>query len=428
MRANNNSHGSDIPYSKWIEIIFFILMSLTLAYYFFSWTLIDINWSEHIIDYIRIALIVVVLLKIMTHGSYKPTFAASIAIISLIVYLPFIIDSTNSPLITALLLLIGCIDVPIKKIAKVYFVTVFVLFLYTIIQSFLGNIPNMTYIGENGSRIRYCFGMSHFFWVTVSLFYLVCAYLIIRDTKITYIELAVIEIINIILFIFCNSRNHLICVSLLVFITLIIKIKKARYGDEVYKPNLIASIIALFSPIICALSSIMMILSYNAISSRNSELMQFINRTISNRLALCKKGYEIYGFSLFGQKITTFFHQRSTIVDNQHNDFVIDSGYIFMAIKYGAIFLGMFVCLLFWLHLNAYQNKQWILLLVLTMNAIQFIIDRDMFYINCNFLFWCTFANLSTSTQHDIGSSDIQQQEDIDLSDLPEYNPVKVDM
>lgn len=241
-----------------LEYIFLIILGMVFLYYFFRLTKFNIIWPSHTMEHIRTIVMTLTLVRIvMTKRRIAPAEILLMALSIFVFYETFfhIKSGYRNEMLNMFILMIGCINIPYRKIAKTYFVTIFSAFLFTIVNVAMGKIDNVVYY-RNVSGLeeiaRNSLGMNHHSYPKISFFYMVCAYLIIRSIRITYVELGILEIFNVLIFMLGDGRNHFICVNILLIGTLWFKIRRQQSikQNKIYEPSLFFGVTCCYSAII----------------------------------------------------------------------------------------------------------------------------------------------------------------------------------
>jgi hypothetical protein len=285
-------------------------------------------------------------------------------------------------LAAVLLLILGVKNVPFKRLIQLYCAIAGTLLVITMVSSQVGLVENLVY----GSRIS--FGIIYPTDFTAHIFYLVMGYCYLRKEKLTYSELAGILGLSVFSYMFCIARTNAICLLLTFAVFLYLKIRN-RVSDKNgshYVMNPKYSRILVFSMPICAFFFISLTFLYN--DQTSNFILTTINSLVSDRLRLGSIGLERYGIHLFGSTFQMVGWGGSATYPKAEY-FFLDSSYVLILIRYG-IMVFLAVTTVFVLSsLRAEKQRDNYLLWILTLIAIQCMIEHHLLEIAYNpFLFY----------------------------------------
>lgn len=222
----------------------------------------------------------------------------------------------------------------------------------TVVCSFLGLTDNSILDFE---RMRYSLGFSWTTFAPILYVFVSLLFIYFRKNKITLIECIVLEVINIILYKFTNTKMSFAITScvllILVFCLLSVQFKHfiKTMMDKLY--NIILWLPAIGAFLACWLPL------YNS----QSKIWNIINSILSGRLWQCKNAITEYGFTLFGR----YIYVETLSLKNSGTSYLtyfIDSGYLHFAMKYGIFVLVLLVALYSFSIWKAYKNKDYFMI------------------------------------------------------------------
>ncbi len=222
----------------------------------------------------------------------------------------------------------------------------------TVVCSFLGLTDNSILDFE---RMRYSLGFNWTTFAPILYVFVSLLFIYFRKNKITLIECIVLEVINIILYKFTNTKMSFAITScvllIIVFCLLSVQFKHfiKTMMDKLYN-------IILWLPAIGAFFACWLPL-YNS----QSKIWNIINSILSGRLWQCKNAITEYGFTLFGRYI---YVETLSLKNSGTSDltYFIDSGYLHFAMKYGIFVLVLLVALYSFSIWKAYKNKDYFMI------------------------------------------------------------------
>lgn len=201
----------------------------------------------------------------------------------------------------------------------------------TVAASLLGVIPNIATISfaSGYARLRKCFGYTFCTYIPNYFFSIVMEYVYIRRRKsssITLIEMAVMIMLNIVIYSATQTRTTFLLVCLIMLMQLYdwFAGKTGLRIRRIIIVKLINFIYKWCFPFMAALS-----VFFAVFYTKQNKLMYMINRALSQRLRLSNEGFRNYGLSLTGVSVEWMID-----IDNYN---YIDSSYINILICYGVI-------------------------------------------------------------------------------------------
>ena len=244
------------------------------------------------------------------------------------------------------------------------------LLIVTILCAFLGLADNSLLDVE---RARYSLGFN---WANLSpilYLFVVMLYIYKRKDKITIIECIVLEIINVFLYKFTNTKMALIVLTAIIAVILIYKIFSG-FKIVLKKVLILCKKLVIVLPAICAF-----VACWLPIYNVDTWIWQKMNSLLSGRLWQCRNAIFKYGITLFGKEIDV---QVYSVINKGQSDqtFFIDSGYLHFAVKYGIIVLILLVGLYSICIWKAYKKEDYFMVCIFIVIAI-FCIE-DLYFVS----------------------------------------------
>lgn len=373
---------------KLLEIAYLAVFSGLLIYGFLNTTMFQIQWSENFLSYMRILLIACILLR-MCYGErysiWEMIICAGIFVIFAVVFKRNGFDEV----LNAALLIIGARGISFKKIVKIYFVISFLLLLITVTAALTGHIENLVYMQE-GRNIRIAFGCNYPTDFSAHILYLALAYAYLRKEKITYIELLMIGGLGAFVYIFCQARLNSICLGIIMFVFGGYKLwcKKCTRKKRIAFGWKISAVLSAI-PILCAGGMILCSMLF----SSNNKFWVLLDKALSYRLRLGKKGIDLYGFSYLGQWIP--MQGNGGTVKEQANYFFLDSSYLYVLLQYGVLVLTIILGIMLIINYRAYLNQDFVLMLALCVVAVQCMVEHHLMDMAYNPFLWAVLADMT---------------------------------
>lgn len=262
-----------------------------------------------------------------------------------------------------------------KKLIKYSAIVQGGLLFITIICAFAGLADNSILDYE---RTRYSLGFNWSNLAPILLLFVALEYIYIRKQKITVLECIIIEIINIAMYKFTNTKMSFFTLSAVMLVAVICQMSH-RCKNIFKRGLLVCKKFIIIIPVICAFIACWLPL-YNP----ESTIWIKLNNMLSERLWQCRNAIIRYGFSFFGRHIECEVH---SVLNGGVSDqtYFIDSGYLHFAMKYGIIVLILLVALYVISMLKAYRNKDYCMICIFIVISIFCI--NDIYLINAYNIF-----------------------------------------
>lgn len=195
--------------------------------------------------------------------------------------------------ISVLMLVFSARDIHYKKLLSTFSMATFTVLLITVLSSEMGIISNMV-MNVNGGY-RHSLGFTYVSFASQRMFFAVCSYLMLRDKKISYLE--ILLLLSLTLYFYQQtSTSSPFFLSILILVYALISLKVVK--REIISKNSFLSFIMKSSFII----SLCIILYFCFYSS--GELFHLVDQFTHNRLRLSVNGFQTFGVFLFGQKVS----------------------------------------------------------------------------------------------------------------------------
>lgn len=321
-------------------------------------------------------------------------------IFTIVVFVTFIVGqiSTVHSLLPSLLLILGCLEIPFKKIAKNYVIIVSIVLIVAYITTVIGLTKNYTIVTQDG--IKYAMGGTYPTDFAAHIFYLLCAYVYMRAKKINFLDLLLVVFGLVFVKYLTKTQADTIAIFVLLLVVVIYifqnRILKVKFLKKIYT-NVIGwtfIIPGVFAGIIYWLT-----FSFNYIDPAFTKL----NQLFTNRLALGNQAFVSYGIKLFGQPVfqNGWGGTRASIFNSGLGNltyYFIDSSYVAMLIVYGSFFT---VLLLGGLMIHLYQklrNNDILYVLIWIPILLVSIIDQHLLEVQYNVFLLGLFAYFEQSS------------------------------
>lgn len=262
--------------------------------------------------------------------------------VALIVYLFLIfaiscIVSTNRTMLLYFIVLLAAIQVDSNQIMKLTVWIQGITLAVVIGLSQIGILEDYIF-GREVGRLRHGLGFS---WTTtgpILYLYLLLGYIYLKKEKFNFGQALILELINIVLFIWTNTKMAFFLSSLFMLYFAIKGRNRQKHKNEKWLNS--KKMVWLLIPIFFCLFAILSAKYYTP----TNHVLKWINRIVSNRLQLGYNAIQSYGFTLFGQPIkwVGFDIKKSSLHKISTYNYV-DSSYLQMTLEYGFFFVMIII-------------------------------------------------------------------------------------
>lgn len=208
-----------------------------------------------------------------------------------------------------------------------------------------GVLEDAIFVSEE--RIRHGLG---FFWTTtpaLMAFFIAATFIFLKAEKITWIDLLMIEIVQVIFYLLTDSRMCFAVASLMVVFTFLIRYGKILFRKMFY----VWSKLAVCFPLACCLVSIAAQALYDEESLGWMKFDQFLHK----RLSLGHSALNEYGIRFFGQYIKWVGNSQKS--ENLVYNYV-DNSYLQILLSKGIIYLTIIIAVYTWILYKAAKDKK----------------------------------------------------------------------
>ena len=346
---------------KFTESFFFLSYIIYLTYFIF----LSSFYAENIEFAIYGVKILCILLLIFNEIINKMTKKAVIGIAMVIFFsvMSFIIDASD---IAFVLVYLYCArNISFDKIAKITRSITIAALLIIIISSYIGIIPNVSAI--RGSDERWYLGFRYVLYAPMYLFNITAITVYLNKHKIKFKTIGVLLITNFIMYNLTKARLSVGLSILLILFTIVLKEKPNFLKNKHLVCYIMISLFAL-----SFIASIILTIQYDA----NVSWQRNLNTMMGDRLQLGKNALMNYAVGLLGQKVQLFGHGLD--INGQHTLEVysyVDNLYVQVMIRYGILFLLLYIIVNTIVMYQCYKKQNYHLLLIMAILALRGIVD-----------------------------------------------------
>lgn len=335
MKTRISKLNIDFDFETYWEIIYLILLAFFVGMRFLLSTMFTIYWPKYFYRTLTVIGVVLVLLHLMMAKDISKKEIAAMLVVTFVFMMSHYVSRYDF-LVDLLILILGAYRVNFRNILKTYIAVWSVLLVVTIIGAMTGLAENLVFYqdyveGVGFARERMALGICYPTDLAAYVAFLMLTYVYIREENITYLEIGIMFVLTCATYYITDARTDFIVMLMLIFLTLVTKIKYTSISKFIKKTAIRKGILTL--PIVLAASSWIL----TGIYDDDSEIWLKIDAVLSGRLAMGKVALHNYNITAFGQYVIEKGFGGST--DWPDNYFFIDCSYISMGIKFGIIFL-----------------------------------------------------------------------------------------
>ena len=325
-------------------------------------------------------ILILLMIQIIFFQTYKKKELFIIAVVSI----PIIISaarSSNYSLLSALMFIIASKNTDFEKSISVAYKILCIMIPLVIVSRFLGIIDD--YIVMREGIVRYSLGFSHPNQLGLRLFQLLACHLYINRNKLKSYNYFIAIVIVVLIYLIPNSKTAYICTFLLILLLMIYEIfqKHNQLMIEIY-----GRVLILFSVAFNVLSVI-----WSLIDVRCNFILHQIDLFMSRRFSYCYQVFQLYGISVWGQKI--YISEDEVKLAGIIGKLYLDNGYMAIMIRYGIIVYIVFsICYLLAMH-NFKKKNQYFLLIILFVYALYGVMENGIYMVTHN-IFLISLGNM----------------------------------
>lgn len=378
----------DLNWSLILENAYLFFFGIFILYSFLGTTTFNIKWHPFFEFILRFIMMSIILIR---YWSFKDDNKLMMAFV-FVMTLCFLVSwyrSTYGEIMYTCLMILGAKNISFKKLIAVFASVCFVTLIVTMGAALTGHIKNLIYY--RGTSQRIAFGICYPTDFSAHVFYLILCYWYLRGMKLSYVEIVFVALLGVFVYVFCNARLNTICIFFASFVMIATKILLNKNIKKLVSSRLkfiIIKILTYFSAI-CAFVIFALTYFFNG----SNKLLASLNLLLNNRLVLGKMALTKYGITKFGQEIFEVGAGGTTKKLNYY--FYIDSSYIRVAIKYGLLVFILILSIMILINYRSIVNKDWVLLAIMGLVAIQCIVEQHLIDISYNPFLWALLASFN---------------------------------
>lgn len=300
-------------------------------------------------------------------------------------------QNTDAEGVMVLITLAGILkDYDYKKLLRIVFVSEAAIVVLMLVLSLLGVVTNF---GGNA------FGFIYRTDYAAHLLFLILIYCMYYSTKYLGLELIVSAVFAMIDLMFIKGKTAFMCVALIMLVNgMLLVFKRYKGNSFIEKMRRIAGYIMLPSFLVAAAFSVIA----SALFKYRTDAMDNIVAKVSTlraRLILGYVGFEQFEIKLFGNDIFQNGWGGKTKSDGYY--FYLDNSYVRMLLLNGIIVFLLFIGIMTYLQVGLHKKGMYYEMFLLTVVAINCIMEHHLMNASYNAFALLIFANLDSKESED---------------------------
>lgn len=328
-----------------------------------------------------------IVFKIMTYTSYllvvvsfllstKITTSELIRIMVLVAITAVGSYFAGNGIMLTLIYLYAAKDIDVEKVFRIVGYIYILLFILIVLSSLAGIIENWDYQDDVRST-RWCLGYTYPTHTSSVLFMATLVFCYIQKEKLTLIHVAVLEVINIWVFSYTDSRAGMMLCAIIPILFYVLKFRKKEFRKT------ILGWLQQWSFPVCAVLIYVVTKFYHY---QETGIMYRIDKWLSWRLYYGNYSLNEYGVHLFGQKIDWIGygglgHTKDALADTYN---FVDTSYLKLMLDNGLLVWLLIMVMWTAVSIIAYRNNKRYLTWALTFLAIYSMVEQWLMNLGTN--------------------------------------------
>lgn len=351
------------------EQLFFFAFTLSLVASFVVNTTFMNYLKLNMVNWVNYAAFSILLVKIYIFDRFKWPEYVVITIVLALAFLSWRKTQINSVMVI-FGFICGARGIDFEKIVRHYFNVNLMLLLLTAFYSLLGIISNLAFF--RGDIYRYSLGVDYPTDLAAYVFYLCLAYCYLNCHNMNWPKWLALIGIDIVMYLITNTRVDAFLILMIIPVMLIV----SGSINSKFKKFVVSS----FWYLNIIFPYVFVLLTYYF--TFNKPWMVKANRLLSGRLTYGEEGFEKYGVTLFGRKITEHGWGGSKglhmMKDNPFNYFYIDSSFVRAMIINGVIIGVIAFTILILVSIRETIRHNYVLPAILFLVVLSSLIDQHL--------------------------------------------------
>ena len=379
---------------RFLNILYITVFVICVARRTLDTTMWDIDWPQKMMVFLRWVIAAVLVARLVV---FRRLLSAKVIFLEILVtgpaILTYICVHSYSTFLELMLLVGAGIGMRFRDILKWYLTVEALILVVTVTSSQVGLVENLVY--EMGDITRISFGYVYPTDFTAHIFFMAVAWLLLRESRITYGEIAGIAVLGVLAYYFCHARANAAALIMAAVGALCFKLYYSRSHTDVGQQDKegrsgiagrILAAIGVFMNVICCAMMIALTYFYDAANGTFLKL----DTLLSSRLSIGRTGFDRYDVGLLAQKIKMIGYGRSLEAPEEY--FYLDCSYVNTLLRYGLIVMAAVLLLFFVLAYRSVRRGEYIMLFCIALISVQCMIEHHMLALAYDPILFALFA------------------------------------
>jgi len=373
-----------------LEKIYLCCFACYYVYIFLGTTMFEAKWTVPIYRFAVIIVAIIWGIKLLDVKKINwKEWVAGILVFSC--YAMQYLRTSDKAILILGIFILASMRVSFRKIVLVSTICGIIVMVCAFIASQVGIIEDLVYYLDN--TYRHSFGIVYSTDFAAHIFFLVLGYCYLRDGRLKSAEYIGLLLLAILIYVFCKAKTSTICIILTAVSLKLWNLHKEKEGAIIHPFQKLFKILMIVIIPLCATIMIVLTVGYDV----QNPVWEKLNHILNGRLAFGHEGFTNYGVTMFGQYIKGAGLARSTTPPEFY--FALDSSYISILLERGIIFFVMLCIVFVYCSFRAYKRREVYLLILLSMMAIQCMIEHHLPDISYNIFLLLLFAKDNTEKE-----------------------------
>lgn len=381
-------YASKESISQFLENLYLIVLLVYFIRLFLDTALLNMPWPEYAYNIMRASVICIAFLKVGYSDKYRGKRLFICVCVSALFLLSWM-STWYLFLFELAILLIGAVDIPYKKILKVYVWCAIIIMGLAMLGSLTGAVRDLTYVKDK--TYRHSFGICYPTDFAAHGIYLLLSIWVVYENIPVMIGIIAMLLFAAFQYRYCYTECSEIVAVLsavgMAYVWLVSRIKDKK------------SLIAKFTWCIDQLLTVFMGICAGIIIWMSFKcgdeypLLQKIDSIISGRLTLAQRAFREYGIKYFGTAFDMVGFGSETVRRSGYN--FVDSSFCLILVRYGMAVLAAVLVIYFLVERKALRSGKRKLMVAFALISIHSVIEHHLLELAYNPFLLLAFADIS---------------------------------
>lgn len=381
-------YASKESISQFLENLYLIVLLVYFIRLFLDTALLNMPWPEYAYNIMRASVICIAFLKVGYSDKYRGKRLFICVCVSALFLLSWM-STWYLFLFELAILLIGAVDIPYKKILKVYVWCAIIIMGLAMLGSLTGAVRDLTYVKDK--TYRHSFGICYPTDFAAHGIYLLLSIWVVYENIPVMIGIIAMLLFAAFQYRYCYTECSEIVAVLsavgMAYVWLVSRIKDKKSLITKFT-WCIDQLLTVFMGI-CA--GIIIWMSFKC--SDEYPLLQKIDSIISGRLTLAQRAFHEYGIKYFGTAFDMVGFGSETVRRSGYN--FVDSSFCLILVRYGMAVLAAVLVIYFLVERKALRSGKRKLMVAFALISIHSVIEHHLLELAYNPFLLLAFADIS---------------------------------